>query len=322
MWGSRVSVSLWVATAWASWATVSTEAMSTRVDLSLPAEDAEKAELAWEVFATVEAQANEWREDSPIGRVNARAPQAVVVPEDVFALVQRGVELGALTGGAFDISWAALWGLWDFSTPGPVPDARECARRAAQVDYTRIELDPEQLTVRLPEGMKIGLGGLAKGHALDRAAAALRAAGVRDFALSAGGQVLASGEKDGRPWRGGVRDPRGAPDDYFALLDASNTSVSTSGDYERYFEHDGVRYHHILDPRTGLPARGLRSATVVSADATLADALATALMVLGRDEGLRLVAELKGTEAVVVDDHGRVFSTDGLQLTLAHAPLP
>ncbi len=317
-----MSASLWVATAWASWTTVSTEAMSTRIDLTLPTEHAELAELAWEVFAQVEAQANEWREDSPIGRVNARAPEAVVVPEEVFGLVQRGVELGVLTGGAFDISWAALWGLWDFRTPGPVPDVEDCAQRAAQVDYTRIELDADARTVRLPEGMMIGLGGLAKGHALGRAAEALRTAGVRDFALSAGGQVLASGTKDDRPWRVGVRDPRGEPDDFFALLEASDTSVSTSGDYERFFEHEGVRYHHILDPRTGQPARGLRSATVVSPDATLADALSTALMVLGRDQGLGLVAELEGVEAVVVDEGGRVFSTDGLQLTMAHSPRP
>ena len=151
--------------------------------------------------------------------------------------------------------------------------------------------------------MKIGLGGIAKGYALDRAAELLRAHGVRDFLILGGGQVMAGGHKDGKPWRVGIRDPRGEPEDYFATLDVTDASTSTSGDYERYFVLDGVRYHHILDPRTGMPSKGLRSVTTVSPDATLADALSTAIMVLGAERGLAL-AESLGVGAVLVDNAG------------------
>ena len=171
--------------------------------------------------------------------------------------------------------------------------------------------------------MRIGVGGIAKGHALDLAVAELRRSGADSFTLTAGGQVYAAGTKEGRPWRIGVRDPRSAPEDFFAILEVSDLSVSTSGDYERFFEQDGVRYHHILDPRTGWPAKGLRSATVVSADAALADALSTAVMVLGKEEGLALIDRVPSAQALVVDHAGGVHRTRGLTgLTIVHPPHP
>jgi thiamine biosynthesis lipoprotein len=161
--------------------------------------------------------------------------------------------------------------------------------------------------------MKIGLGGIAKGYALDRAAELLRGRGHEDFLIVAGGQVYAAGRRGGRPWRVGVRDPRGDETDAFALLDLEGgVSSSTSGDYESYFVVDGVRYHHILDPKTGYPARGVRSATVIAPDATLADALSTALMVLGPDRGLALAEEWPEVEAVLVGEGGELHATSGL----------
>ena len=245
----------------------------------------------------------------------------MVVPPNVFALVQRGIEIGELSQGTFDISWAAMWGVWDFRTPAPPPDAALLASRVALVDYTTVVLDKEKSSVFLPKsGMKLGVGGIAKGYALNLGAAALRQSGVSDFTISAGGQVHAGGQKDNRPWRVGIRDPRGDESDYFAVIEVSDQSVSTSGDYERFFLYEGERYHHILDPRTGQPARGLRSATVISADATTADALSTAVMVLGKTEGLHLIQQVAGTEAAVVDAEGRVFTTPGLTLHMIHAP--
>jgi thiamine biosynthesis lipoprotein len=207
-----------------------------------------------------------------------------------------------------------------------VPPAAEIERRARLVDYRRVELDEAAGTVRLPEpGMMIGLGGIAKGYALAEAAEVLRGRGLEDFLLVSGGQVYAAGGRseggpgagEDRPWRVGVRDPRGGPEDFFALLELADASASTSGDYERYFVAAGVRY-----PRTGRPARGLRSATVVSADAVLADALSTGIFVMGPEAGLALAERLPGVEAVLVDDEGEVLTTAGLEgrLEVLHPP--
>ncbi|MFG0251568.1 MAG: FAD:protein FMN transferase, partial [Phycisphaerales bacterium JB038] len=154
--------------------------------------------------------------------------------------------------------------------------------------------------------------------------AELQQRGVESYLISAGGQMLVGGRRGDRPWRIGIRDPRGPADDFFAHLEVVDASISTSGDYERFFLIDGVRYHHLLDPRTGRPARGLRSATVVSADATLADALSTAVMVLGLESGLQLVEGMPGVEAALVDDKGRLHVSRGLlrRLHIDHEPRP
>ncbi|MHC4319893.1 MAG: FAD:protein FMN transferase [Planctomycetota bacterium] len=275
----------------------------------------EAADIVFGIFQEVDERMSEWKATSPLSAVNAAAgSHPVQVPDDLRAVLRRGVEIGARTGGAFDITWAALWGVWDFQAAEPrVPGVAETAERVALVDFRRIEIDDEAGTVYLPqEGMRIGLGGIAKGYALDRSARALRERGIDSFLISAAGQMMLGGLRGERPWRVGIRDPRGGLGDYFARLELTDTSIASSGDYERFFILDGVRYHHILDPATGRPARGLRGATVVCADATLADALSTALMVMGLQVGLDLAERLDGVEAVLVDDQGEVHTTSGL----------
>lgn len=305
------------------------EVMHTAFEVTLPEREgvAEAVEAVFDVFAGVEERMNEWREDSPLGRVNlAAGKEPVPVPEDLRAVLHRGIAIGDLTGGAFDVTWAALWGLWDFRAESPrVPAAADIAARVSLIDFRAVQIDDDAGTVQLPrEGMKIGLGGIAKGYALDEAARELRRRGFADFLIVGGGQVMAGGSRDGRPWRVGIRDPRGGPEDYFATVQIADASLSTSGDYERYFEADGVRYHHILDPATGMPARGLRSATVLSSDATLADALSTAFLVLGKDRSLALADSLPGVDAVLVDEHGGVHATEGIRdrLVVHHPPRP
>ncbi len=308
------------------------QVMATTVRVVVPAGKGaqEQAETVFDVFDLVDERMSEWKESSPLSAVNRHAGDGPVeVPEDLRKVLHRGIEVGNLTGGAFDVTWAALWGLWNFRAPEPhVPDPAEIARRVKLIDFRKVEIDDGAGTVRLPEkGMKIGLGGIAKGYALSRAAQMLRDRGLQSFMILGGGQVLAAGERrenGGRPWRVGIRDPRGGPKDFFAVLDVVDKSVSTSGDYERYFISDGVRYHHILDPRTGWPSKGLRSVTVVSPDAVLADALSTGIMVMGPQKGLALAERLKNVEAVLVDDHGKVETTSGLEGTLKvlHPPKP
>ncbi len=306
------------------------QVMATTVRAVVPAgRDArENAETVFDVFDLVDQRMSEWQATSPLSAVNRHAGDGPVrVPEDLRQVLHRAIEIGDLTGGAFDVTWAALWGVWDFRAPEPrVPDPAEIARRVKRIDYRKVEIDDRAGTVRLPEkGMKIGLGGIAKGYALARAAETLRDRGLGSFMILGGGQVMTAGERregGGRPWRVGIRDPRGDPEDFFAVLDVVDRSVSTSGDYERYFIADGVRYHHILDPRTGWPSKGLRSVTVISPDAVLADALSTGIMVMGAEKGLALAERLDGVEAVLVDDHGKVETTSGLQgrLKVLHPP--
>ena len=327
-----------------SYATFETDVMSTRLRVTVPAGEetsgserrsSEAAAAVFRIFRDVEARMSEWKESSPLSAVNrAAGGEPVPVPEELRRVLRRALDIARLTDGAFDPTWAALWGLWDFRAAEPrVPDAEEIARRAALVDWTRVEIDDSAETVRLAEpGMVLGLGGIAKGWALDRAEEELRRRGFDSFLLTVGGQVMAGGLRhtDGghtggrRPWRVGIRDPRGSPDDFFARVPVTDASLSTSGDYESFFVVDGVRYHHILDPRTGRPARGLRSATVISPDATLADALSTALMVMGRERGMALVEELPEVEAVLVDGAGEVTVSRGLKdrVEIRHAPRP
>lgn len=310
-------------------ATFSGEAMATTWEVTLPEGGdrpaaAVAAEECFALFRRLDFELSEWQEGSPLSAVNRAAGGApVAVPGELFDLVARAIEIGRQTEGAFDVSWAALWGLWDFRAAVPaVPDPAAIVARRALVDYRRIVLDRAARTLFLPEaGMKIGLGGIAKGYALERAAGLLRGRGFEDFLIVSGGQVYARGTRGGRAWRVGVRDPRGERDEIFATLPLAGGSLSTSADNESFFVIDGVRYHHILDPRTGRPSAGLRSATVLAADPTLADALSTAVMVLGQERGLA-VAESLGAGALTVDERGEVAMTPELAaiVTLLHSP--
>ncbi|GDX79318.1 FAD:protein FMN transferase [Deltaproteobacteria bacterium] len=302
-----------------AWETWSAPLLHTTVSVTLPDGADDAAAQVFAVFTEVERDCNEWLPDSPLGRLNAGAGGApVAIPADLEALLRRSVDIAAHTDGAFDPTWAALWALWNFDDQ-TVPASADIATGVAKVGWKRLEIG--EGTARLAEpGMAVGLGGIAKGWALDRAAAALRGAGRPDFLLVAGGQVYAGGTKDGRPWQVGIRDPRGTATDTFATVAARDVSVSTSGDYERYFIANGVRYHHILDPHTGWPTVGARATTVVSADATLADALSTALMVLGPERGLYILGHFPGTEALIVDSEGKVHRTSGMPVGGLQAP--
>ena len=314
--GVVLGVALLVVATWAivrqpeprGWVEIQCSHMATTISVTV--RDDERAALAGTIvsdtFAEVDQMMSEWKPGSPLTAVNEQAGVAPVgVPKALRDVVARGVRLGEATDGAFDVTWAALWGVWDFKATDPiVPDGAEIQRRAALVDASLIEIDDEAGTIFLPkEGMKIGLGGIAKGYAIDLAVARLHDAGFDDFLLVAGGQVYGAGDKSGTPWRVGVRDPRGAPDDLIASIELENASASTSGDYERFFEIDGTRYHHILDPRTGWPSRGAQSVTLVASEATLADALSTAVMILGPTRGRTVIDEF-GVWALVVDASG------------------
>ena len=293
--------------------------MTTAIDVQVPSGPGAQrlADGVFAIFRDVDIELNEWKEGTPIATINREAGKhAVAVSANVRQLLREARAVSERSGGAFDVTWAALWGLWDFSETSEhkVPQAQVLAQRLPLIDWRKVEIDEGAGTVRLPvAGMKLGVGGIAKGWALAQAGRWLQAQGVTSYSLSAGGQVLVAGLHGERPWRVGIRNPRGGPDDVLTVLDVRDASLSTSGDYEHFFEVGSVRYHHIIDVRTGMPARGLRSATVVTADATLADGLSTALMVLGREKALALVASWPGVECALVDDSGKLWLSKGLR---------
>lgn len=295
--------------------------MGTPLEMTI---DAPTPEKAAEVFEAIEKEMrrledmmSEWRPGSKISEVNGRAGASPVeVGQELFSVISAAMKVSEITGGAFDITWAAMRGLWDFR-PGHelLPGEAEVAARVGLVDYRQVFLDPERRTVQLgKKGMAIGLGGIAKGYAVDRAMETAAGAGITNAIIRAGGDMRVQGRPSGKGgWEVGIQDPReeGA---MLGRLTLTDISISTSGDYERSFVKDGVRYHHIMDPRTGWPAKGARSVTVIGPDTMTTDALSTAIFVLGPDEGLALAERLFGVEAVVVDASGGVLSTSGVDL--------
>lgn len=268
-------------------------------------------------FARLEGLMSTWIPGSDVSRVNREAGvRPVAVSAEVRDVLETARKMSEWTGGKFDVTFGALAGLWrfDHDQNNVIPDMREVRRRLPLVDYRAIQIDDAAGTVFIPrEGMSIHLGGIGKGYAIDRAAAILRARGLRDFMIQSGGDIYAGGLKDGKPWRLAIQDPRGPANHSFAELDLSDGTFSTSGDYERYFVRNGRRYHHILDPDTGLPARGTRSVTIVSDLAVLADGLSTGVFIMGPDQGMALIERLPGVEGVIVSDTNEVLISSGLR---------
>ena len=268
-------------------------------------------------FTRLETLMSTWVADSDVQRVNrAAGMQPVTVSGEVREVLNSSRQISEWTGGKFDVSFGALSGLWKFDhdQDSVIPDAHEVLRRLPLIDYRAIQIDDKAGTVLLArKGMSIHLGGIGKGYAIDRAVDILRRRGVRDFMVHGGGDIYVSGLKDGRPWRLAIQDPRGAANRTLAELDLSDGTFSTSGDYERFFIKDGRRYHHIIDPSTGEPARGARSVTIVANRATIADGLSTGVFILGPRAGMALIERLPDVEGVIVTDKSEVLISSGLK---------
>jgi thiamine biosynthesis lipoprotein len=284
--------------------------------VELWSDDAALAERAMDAVMVEMRRTDElmstYKPESELSQVNAHAfERPVAVDPEIILVVERGLEMSRLSGGAFDITYASVGYLYDYRTHQH-PSERQIAAALPGVDYRQVQVDRERHTIRfLRKGVRIDLGGIAKGYAVDRSIERLQALGIRNAMVNAGGDTRLLGDRRGKPWIVGIRDPRN-DGRMVTRLPLADEAISTSGDYERYFEEGGVRYHHILVPGTGHPAKEVRSATVLGADATLTDALSTTVFVLGVERGMQLVARLPGVEAVVVDAEGRIFYSDGL----------
>lgn len=256
-----------------------------------------------------------FRESSELSAINRGAGAGpVAVSAELLALLERSAEVSRMTDGAFDITYASAGRFYDYRK-GVRPDEAQLTAAVQAIDYRYVQIDREAGTVRFahPE-VYVDLGGIAKGHAVDRGIELLRARGIDQAMIAAGGDSRIIGDRRGQPWTVGVQDPR-KPGTMAVLLPLEDTAVSTSGDYERFFERDGVRYHHILDPTTGDSAREVRSVTILGPEATLTDALSTSVFVLGVRAGLTLIDSLDGIDAIIIDGDGRLhYSRDLLRV--------
>jgi thiamine biosynthesis lipoprotein len=297
------------------------QAMGTelRIDVVLgPKVDRAGAEAAFTAARNeverLESELSEWRPNSPFGRLNTAPTEGVVLSPEAYGLLERALGWSKASGGAFDPTFASLWGLWRFDAAdrARIPTEAEAKARARAIDYRKVVLDPKRQRVRLGPGMKLGLGGIAKGYAVDRVVDLLRSRGLEDFFVKFGGELYLAGRRGARPWIAGIQDPRDGTR-HFAVLALENSAFTTSGDYEHALIKDGVRYHHLIDPATGYPARKCRSVTIVAPRNEDADALSTSVFVLGPEAGLALIKARPGVEVVIVTASGEVVVSPGLQ---------
>ncbi|HSZ81184.1 MAG TPA: FAD:protein FMN transferase [Polyangia bacterium] len=308
--------------------------MGTSATFTIWTADAARAEQAFAAADTeierIERLMTDWERPewtpSDVVRINkAAGKQAVKVSEETLAVIEKSLEMSKRSEGAFDVTFAVMRGIWKFDEDldPTVPAPEEIARRRKFINWRDVIVNHAARTVKLrrPE-MRLGLGGIAKGYAVDKCVAVLRAAGFSDFMVQAGGDLFVAGSKGPASWMVGVRDPRGGPKDIIARMPIRDHAFSTAGDYERSFVVDGRRYHHIIDPKTGYPATASREVTIFAPTAFLADALDDAVFILGPKKGLALVDAYPDCAALIVDAANQVWTSKSLEGKLQRTAAP
>lgn len=252
---------------------------------------------------------------SELYRVNKNAAiQPVKISNELYLLIKQAQLISAQTKGAFDITFASVGFLYNYreriSPSNQVRDTNQ-----ALIDYRQVELNDKNQTVHFKQqGMKIDLGGIAKGYAVDNAITILKSQGIDSALVSAGGDTKALGKHGDRPWLLAIQDPR-KKGKHAIQLPMENEAISTSGDYERYFIQDGVRHHHIIDPKTGHSAAKVQSVSIIGQQGVMTDALSTSVFVLGVKDGLALINSMPSFEALIIDKDRKLHFSNGL---LAH----
>lgn len=255
---------------------------------------------------------------SEIAHINQRGYlEPVKVSHDTFSVVERALEMAKVSGGAFDPTVGPLVEAWGIGGDNPRrPPQDEIDHLLKLIDASKVVLNPDDLSIRLlVEGMKLDLGGIAKGYAADEVAKVLRESGVNSAIINLGGNVLTIGVKpDGTSWRIGIQNPHTERGGHVAIVNVDSKTVVTSGPYERYFELDGVIYHHILDTKSGYPVvTDLLSVTIITDESIYADALSTTLYSLGLKEGMTLIDSLEGVEAIFIDNNDTIYLSEGFE---------
>lgn len=295
--------------------------MGSRFEITAIHED---PQVAWDAINAgiaeiqrIERLISSWDPNSQTSEVIRQAGIAPVqVDQELFDLIKRAIQISKITDGAFDISYASMDRIWKFDgSMKEMPDAETVALAASRIDYHKIILNEAERTVLLKDkGMKIGFGAIGKGYAAQKAKEVMSSLGIKNGVVNASGDLIAWGhDEKGQVFEVGIADPKNIQQ-VLSWLQVENTSVVTSGDYERYVMFDNKRYAHIIDPRTGYPTTGIKSVTIITANPELADALSTSVFVLGVDQGLELVNQLPGVECLIITDQDQIKTSQNLTL--------
>ena len=279
----------------------------------------EKIEIGVKEIQRIEKLLTTYAEDSETNLINTNAGiSPVKVSEEIILLIERALRISNITQGAFDISYGSVdKSLWNFDTSMTSLPSREIAKQSVRlINYKNIIIDKEASTVFLKQkGMRIGFGGIGKGYAAEQAKNVMRAAGVENGVVNASGDLTTWGlMPDGNKWTIGIVHPEMASS-VFSYMNVSGLSVATSGNYEKYIMIDGVKYSHTINPKTGLPVTGIKSVTIVSTNAEVADAMATPVMIMGIEAGLNMINQINDIEAIVIDDNNTLYATKNIKLT-------
>lgn len=296
--------------------------MGNRFEISVVADSRDWAEAriddAVAEIQRIEKLLTTFSDDSQTNAINQNAGiQPVKVDREVFELIARSIKISSITQGAFDITYGSIdKSLWNFDMNMTALPNAETARKAVRlINFRNVVLDAENCTVYLREkGMRIGFGGIGKGYAADRAKLILKQAGVESGVVNASGDLTAWGlQPNGHKWTIGIADPN-REGEAFSYMSVSDLSVATSGNYEKFVVIDGKKYSHTIDPRTGLPVSGIKSVTIITTNAEIADAMATPVTIMGVSAGLDMINQIKDIEAVIIDDHNNLYTSNNIHL--------
>ena len=292
--------------------------MGTRITVELWSEDPVKAEQAIDAVLAemrhIDDTMSTYKPTSEVSQVNDKAANGPMhISKELFDLLTTAKEYSVITEGAFDITYASVGYLYDFRKHQH-PDEEQIAKALPAIDYRHVILDSKNQTVYFSQkGVRIDLGGIAKGYSVDRGIDVLKSLGYTRAYVGAGGDSRIIGDRFGKPWVVGIRDPRKGEGNVIARIPLVDAAISTSGDYERFFEEKGVRYHHIIDPHTGHSASKVRSATVIGPYATRTDGLSKTAFVLGPEKAMEIYNRLDDIDAIIVKLDGTVVYSKGMQ---------
>jgi thiamine biosynthesis lipoprotein len=310
---------LWALPAHAEWVRRVTDGiMGTRITVELWAEDPVKGNQAIDAVLDemrhIDETMSTYKPTSEVSQVNAKAADGPMhISKELFDLLTTARQYSEITDGAFDITYASVGYMYDFRKHIR-PDDAQIAKALPAINYRHVILDPKNQTVRFSQkGVRIDLGGIAKGYSVDCGINVLKGLGYTRAYVGAGGDSRIIGDRFGKPWIVGIRDPMKGEGNVIARIPLVDAAISTSGDYERFFEENGVRYHHIIDPHTGHSASKVRSATVIGPYATRTDGLSKTAFVLGPDKALEIYNRLDDIDAIIVKLDGTVVYSKGMQ---------
>ncbi|HXS57996.1 MAG TPA: FAD:protein FMN transferase [Hanamia sp.] len=296
--------------------------MGNRFEISIVADDESWAnsciQEAVEEIRRIEKLLTTFDESSQTNLINRNAGvEPVKVDREIFDLIQRSQKISAITQGSFDITYGSIdKKLWNFDqSMSTLPDLNTAKQLVGLINYKNVILDEKNVTVFLKErGMRISFGGIGKGYAAEMAKGLLKRKGVEGGVVNAAGDLTAWGfQANGKPWTIGIANPE-AVQHAFSYLDITNTSVATSGNYEKFIIVNGKKYSHTIDPKTGLPVTGIKSVTVISPNAEIADAFATPIMVMGIKVGLDMVNQIKGLACIIIDDNNIIYTSKNIHV--------